>query len=59
MQNFLNNIQEQIHEKGFDMNSNYSYEYGKIKVGLKTLDDAVLDTSCLKKIERKYGNKYQ
>lgn len=53
----MNNIQEQIHEKGFDMNSNYSYEYGKIKVGLKTLEDAVLDTSCLKKVEKNYGNK--
>lgn len=33
--------QEQIHKKGFSL-TNRPVEYGKIKVGVKTLDDAVL-----------------
>ena len=33
--------QEQIHSKGFSL-TNRPVEYGKIKVGVKTLDDAVL-----------------
>jgi hypothetical protein len=35
--------QESIHEMGFDMNDNSKTEYGKIKVGVKTLEDAILD----------------
>ena len=47
--------QEQIREKGFSMNG--SSQYGKIKVGTKILEDAVInlgtypklkDTSCLR-----------
>lgn len=47
--------QEQIREKGFSMNG--SSQYGSIKVGTKTLEDAVInlgayqklkDTSCLR-----------
>jgi len=40
--------QSAIHNKGFDMingasyNLNQNIDFGKIKVGLKTLDDAVL-----------------
>lgn len=32
--------QDAIHEKGFDMGQT---QFGKIKVGVKTLDDAVLN----------------
>ena len=32
--------QDEIHNKGFDMGTT---QYGKIKVGVKTLDDAVLN----------------
>ena len=44
----MRNRQEEIRSKGFDMiNSRRGYEgpidYGKIKVGTKTLDDAVLN----------------
>ena len=43
---------ELIHEKGFDMST-----YGKMKVGLKTLDDAVLDLGSLKKLDRNIYDK--
>jgi hypothetical protein len=43
---------ELIHEKGFDMST-----YGKMKIGLKTLDDAVLDLGSLKKLDRNIYNK--
>ena len=43
--------QKEIHDKGFNMRiSNYSSDdYSKIKVGAKTLDDAVLDISATTK----------
>ena len=47
---------EQIHAKGFDMTGNINYsaigadtEFKRIKVGIKQLDDAVLDLGALKK----------
>ena len=46
--------QEQIHEKGFDMGS---LDYSKIKVGAKTLEDAVLDLGILKTPDRMTINK--
>jgi hypothetical protein len=46
--------QEQIHEKGFDMGS---LDYSKIKVGVKTLEDAVLDLGLLKTPDRMTINK--
>ena len=54
--------QEQIHSKGFNMlNNHYGYEgpvdYSKIKVGLKTLDDAVLSLGSLKQSDRIYISK--
>lgn len=49
--------QSKIHEKGFDITNNYSYDYGKIRVGVKNLDDAILDLGSLKKINRNYGDK--
>ena len=43
--------QEAIREKGFDMNG--ATEYGKIKVGIKTLEDAILDLGFCKKVGEK------
>lgn len=43
---------EIIHEKGFDLTS-----YGKIKVGPKTLNDAILDLDYLKKIDNNIYDK--
>lgn len=58
----MRNRQEEIRSKGFDMiNSRRSYEgpieYGKIKVGTKTLDDAVLNLGSMPKIRHDFGNK--
>jgi hypothetical protein len=58
----LRNRQEEIRSKGFDMiNSRRGYEgpidYGKIKVGTKTLDDAVLNLGSMPKIRHDFGNK--
>lgn len=46
--------QEKIHEKGFDMNDNSKTEYGKIKVGVKTLEDAVLDIGWYDRYYKKH-----
>ena len=58
--------QETIHNKGFDLfnfgfpieekNENIS-EYGKIKVGVKTLEDALLDLGTLKETKLPFCNK--
>lgn len=58
----MRNRQEEIRSKGFDMiNSRRGYEgpidYGKIKVGTKTLDDAVLNLGSMLKIRHDFGNK--
>jgi hypothetical protein len=47
--------QQDIHEKGFNMGS--SLEFGKMKVGKKTLEDPALDLSTLKQVSKNYGNK--
>ena len=39
------------------MTRNPELEYNKIKVGVKTLDDAILNLGSLKKLEQNYGNK--
>ena len=54
--------QEAIRSKGFSIvdtrNGNEApIKYGKIKVGAKTLDDAVLDLGSLKKANATYANK--
>jgi hypothetical protein len=42
------NKQELIHSKGFKMGQPENIiDYGKIKVGMKTLDDAVLNLGVL------------
>ena len=58
----MRNRQEEIRSKGFDMiNPRRGYEgpidYGKIKVGTKTLDDAVLNLGSMPKIRHDFGNK--
>ena len=58
----MRNRQEEIRSKGFDMiNSRRGYEgpidYGKNKVGTKTLDDAVLNLGSMPKIRHDFGNK--
>lgn len=45
---------EEIHEKGFDL---LNYANSKMKVGVKTLDDAVLDLGYLKKFDNERFNK--
>lgn len=63
----INRVQE-IKTKGFDMNlsdttedvyaTNYStVDFGKIKVGIKTLDDAIVELGDLKKINPRLANK--
>ena len=48
--------QEAIREKGFDMNG--AADYGKIKVGIKTLEDAIINLGFYKKFgERFYFDK--
>ena len=48
--------QEAIREKGFDMNC--ATDYGKIKVGIKTLEDAIIDLGFYKKCgDRRYFDK--
>lgn len=44
--------QEVIHEKGFDLTN-----YGRIKVGSKTLDDAVLSLGAYSKMDRHFFHK--
>lgn len=60
---------EQIHQKGFDMSNDTTFNYkdapdtldfNKIKVGIKNLDDAVLDLGSIKKAFPRlpYGKKH-
>lgn len=53
------NRQEAIHSKGFNMGhlDGGIVDYGKIKVGVKNLDDAVLNLGSLKTAERAYTDK--
>jgi hypothetical protein len=62
----MRNRQEEIRSKGFNIaNTRYkaSYEgpldYNSIKIGMKTLEDAVLNLGSLKKANRRgYGDKF-
>ena len=49
-----NEKQQSIHDKGFDMGTT---TYGKMKVGVKYLDDAVLNLGSLKSINSRYSDK--
>lgn len=51
------NRQDAIHTKGFNMGTTATTQYGKIKVGVRTLDDAVLDLGSLKSGNRSLANK--
>lgn len=58
----MQNRQDAIRTKGFDiMRSRQVYEgpltYDKIKVGTKTLDDAVLNLGTLQKVNKRFANK--
>ena len=50
------NKQELIHSKGFDMKQPIS-EYGKIKVGVKSLEDATLNLGYLREGDKAYTSK--
>ena len=47
--------QDAIREKGFAFNGNGTTEYGKIKVGVKTLEDAVINLGSYKKLWRRHS----
>lgn len=49
--------QEAIHAKGFDMVNGPATDYNKLKVGLKTVQDAVLELGTLKDGRREFFNK--
>lgn len=52
------NIQEVIHDKGFDMfSSNVISQHNKIKIGVKSVEDATLNLGALKKNSLTYINK--
>lgn len=59
----MRNRQEEIRSKGFDIFAggpteyNMPAKYGKIKVGTKTLDDAVLNLGTLPKVRRDFASK--
>ena len=58
----MQNRQEAIHSKGFNIVSQrQTYEgpidYSKIKVGTKTVNDAVLNLGSIASAEKRYGNK--
>ena len=53
----IENRQEEIHSKGFSFYSNPAVLYNKIKVGAKSLDDAILNLGALKKVDRNYCDK--
>ena len=51
------NKQEIIHEKGFDMINGPATDYNKMKIGLKTVQDAVLELGTLKDGRREFYRK--
>jgi hypothetical protein len=48
--------QKEIHDKGFGMGKS-DLEFGKMKVGKKTLEDVALDLGTLKQANKNYRNK--
>ena len=46
--------QDAIREKGFAFNGNGTTEYGKIKVGVKTLEDAIINLGSYRKLWDKH-----
>ena len=59
----MRNRQEEIRAKGFDITGGVRrdydgpLEYNSIKVGAKTLEDAVLNLGSIRKVHRHYGDK--
>jgi hypothetical protein len=59
----LEERQNKIHDKGFNMldfglqDLQNESEYNKIKVGVKSLDDAVVNLGTFRKVNRNYGDK--
>jgi hypothetical protein len=49
--------QQEIHAKGFDFGSPSETEYGKIKIGVKTLQDAILNLGSLRSTNLRLGDK--
>ena len=51
--------QQQIHNKGFNMmrSTEVPVDFSKIRVGAKSLDDAVLNLSAFSKVNRNYADK--
>ena len=47
--------QQEVHDKGFDMNVQTSY--GRMKLGVKTLEDATLNLSAFKAVNKNLANK--
>ena len=56
-ENTIVDRQQEIRSKGFDMREATQLEFGKIKAGVKTLEDAVIDLGSLKKVNRQYSDK--
>ena len=50
--------QEAIREKGFAMDGNSTTEYGKIKIGVKTLEDAILNLGSYSRIDEYFRRFY-
>ena len=59
----MQNRQDAIHSKGFSMTQRRMYDlegavdYGKMKVGTKTVEDAILNLGSMSKANKKYANK--
>ena len=51
------NRQQEIHKKGFALSEKSIVQYGKIKVGTKTLEGATLNLGALRAANRNYGDK--
>ena len=59
----MQNRQDAIHNKGFSMSQRRMYDlegavdYGKMKVGTKTVEDAILNLGSMAKVNKRYANK--
>ena len=53
----LKSRQDYIHEKGFEMMKVNNLEYGKIKVGTKSLEDAILNLGSIQNITKNQMSK--
>jgi len=51
--------QEQIHEKGFNLTNGRtpSTEFGNMKIGVKTLEDAIMSLGAIKKANATFSDK--